>query len=551
MTCYSDFLRSKRIDAPSTGIADPPALSTKLFPFQRDITRWALRRGRAAIWADCGLGKGWMALEWARVVTEHTGRPVLILAPLAVSQQFAREGAKLGVNVTVCREGSDVREGINVVNYERIHKIDAGRFAGVVADESSILKDHTASTRNAIIEAFAHTRFKLSCTATPAPNDHIELGNHAEFLGVMSRVEMLSMFFVHDGGSTQDWRLKGHARKEFWRWISSWAVNIRFPSDLGYDDCDFRLPPLRMHEHVVQTDDAMARNAGMLFAYEANGLQEQRAARRGSLDERVKIAAEMVNASSEPWIVWCDLNAESEALTKAIPDAVQVTGSDSSDWKEMAAEWFIGNVCICGAKKGLPDTWQTPTNMTQCSRAKNAKTPTRGPRCKENSTLTTATSQDVSEGCCVQTATWDSASLETTQQNSNEPPCTCGHKSGRRVLVSKASIFGHGLNFQHCHNTAFVGISHSFEAWYQAIRRTYRFGQTQPVDCHVITSSAEGPVVANLKRKQADAESMATGMLEHMRDIQKANIKASTRTFDDYKPKVSMRIPSWVGQEDV
>lgn len=461
---YEAFLETKRITAPATGIASPPELSPKLFPFQRDITAWALRRGKAATFLDCGMGKSWIALEWSRVVHEHTGGDILIITPLAVAQQFKREGAKLGINVTVCREESDVCSGINVINYDRLHKIDPERFVGVVADESAILKDHTAATRNAIIEAFARTRFKLSCTATPAPNDHMELGNHAEFLGVMSRVEMLSMFFVHDGGSTQDWRLKGHARKEFWRWVSSWAVNIRYPSDLGYDDGDFRLPPLHVHEHVVQTDDAMVREAGMLFAYEANGLQEQRAARRGSLDARVKIAADMVNASSEPWLVWCDLNAESDALAKAIPDAVEVRGSDDAGVKEARMLGF-------------------------------------------------------SDG-------------------------------KHRVLVTKPSIAGHGMNWQHCHNTAFVGISHSFEAWYQAIRRTYRFGQTQPVECHVITSSAEGPVVANLKRKQADAESMAAGMLEHMRDVQKANIRAMSRTFDDYVPTVKMRIPTWVGRED-
>jgi hypothetical protein len=458
---YQEFLRKKRLEAPATGIQNPPSTSPKLFGFQSDIVAWALRRGRAAIWADCGLGKGWMALEWARVVTEHTNKPVIILAPLAVSQQFAREAAKLGSKVTVCREDSDVRDGINVINYERLHKIDVERFVGVVADESSILKDYTSSTRNALINSFARTPFKLSCTATPAPNDHIELGNHAEFLGVMSRVEMLSMFFVHDGGSTQDWRLKGHAKKEFWKWISSWAVNIRAPSDLGYSDDGFKLPPLSIHEHIVETDNEMARNAGMLFAFEARDLSEQRAARRGSLDARVKLAADIINATDEPWLVWCDLNAESEALTKAINGAVQVQGSDDADVKESRLLGFADK--------------------------------------------------------------------------------------NHRVLVTKPSIAGHGLNFQHCAHTVFVGVSHSFEAWYQAIRRTYRFGQTRPVQCHVITSSAEGAVVANLKRKQADADVMATGMLAHMRDVQRENIRSTTRTFDEYKPTVTMTIPDWVG----
>lgn len=462
---YEDFIASKRLVAPPCGIPDPPELSAKLFPFQADITRWALRRGRAAIWADCGLGKSWMALEWARVVHEHTGRNVLILTPLAVAQQFVTEGEKLGVKVKHCREASDVEPGINVTNYDRLHHFNPADFVGIVADESSILKDYTSATRNALIEAFAQTPYRLACTATPAPNDHMELGNHAEFLGVMTRTEMLAMFFTHDGGETQTWRLKGHAQDAFWRWVASWAVNIRKPSDLGYDDAGFILPPLTVHEQVVACGDEMAKRQGALFTVEARTLEEQRAARRASMPERVAAAERIVSAEpNEQWLVWCDLNDESGALAKALADAVEVRGSDTVEHKEDSLHGFA---------------------------------------------------------------------------------------QGRvRVLVSKPSIAGWGMNFQSCARVVFVGLSHSFEAWYQAIRRTYRFGQTRPVECYVVTSDAEGRVVANLKRKQADAEAMSAGMVEHTADITRAELRATSRDATEYKPTVRMRVPAWVGQEE-
>jgi hypothetical protein len=461
---YEEFIAGKRLVAAPVGIDKPPVLNPSLFEFQADITRWALRRGRAAIWADCGLGKSWMALEWARSVVAHTGGDVLILTPLAVAQQFVREGEKLGITVTHCRTKADLQRGINVTNYERLHHFDPKAFAGVVPDESSILKDYTSTTRNALIESFSHTPFRLACTATPAPNDHMELGNHAEFLGVMSRVEMLSMFFVHDGGDTAKWRLKGHAAGAFWRWVSSWAVSIRRPSDLGYDDAGFVLPPLNVIEHVVAAGADLARHQGTLFAVEARGLDEQRAARRASLPARVQRVAEIVNAEpAEPWIVWCDLNDESTALAAAIPGAVEVRGADTPEEKEERMARF-----------------------------------TRGEI---------------------------------------------------RVLVSKPSICGWGMNWQHCARTAFVGLSHSFEAWYQAIRRFYRFGQKRPVTCHVITSDAEGAVVASLRRKQADAESMSAGMLAGMGEIQRANVRAAGRDSCVYQPQAPISIPAWLEGE--
>lgn len=460
---YASFVASKRLVVPPAGIPEPPELSEKLFPFQRDIVRWALRRGRAAIWADCGLGKGWMALEWARVVSEHQDKPVLITAPLAVAQQFAREGERLGVPVRVCRDGADIGPGVNVANYERLHRFDASVFGGVVLDESSILKDFTSSTRNALIEAFGRTPFRLACSATPAPNDHVELGNHAEFLGVMSRMDMLSTFFCHDGGETQNWRLKGHARADFWKWLCSWACTIRKPSDLGYDDTAFVLPELRVHEHVVPVGAEFAKSAGVLFITDAEGIQAQRGARRSSLGARVTRAADIVNADPEQWICWCDLNAESSSLADAIPGAVEIRGDQPAEFKEQAIEDFVAG-----------------------------KT---------------------------------------------------------RVIVTKPSIAGMGLNLQCCARVAFVGLSNSFEAFYQAVRRNWRFGQTRPVDCHIIISDADGAVRLNLERKRDAAEQMATEMLVGMGDIQRATIRALERESIGYEPTKQMTIPAWLKTE--
>lgn len=461
---YEEFIRSKRATAPTCGIPDCGDLHDGLFPFQRDIVMWALRRGRAAIWADCGLGKTWMALEWAAKIHEHTGDRVLILTPLAVAAQFVDEGEKMGVAVTLCRDVSDLTDAINVTNYDRLDRFPADMFGAVILDESSILKDFTSKTRNAIISAFEATPYKLACTATPSPNDFTELGNHAEFLGVMSRVEMLSMFFVHDGGSTQDWRLKGHARDDFWEWLCSWAVAVRMPSDLGYDDDGFTLPPMSITHHVVDTNmDTLAKERGRLFVDTRMGLSDQRTARRISTVDRVAVAAAMVNESDDPWIVWCDMNDESSALTAAIDDAIEVRGSDTPESKEAAIRSFS--------------------------------------------------------------------------------------RGNERVIVTKPSICGWGVNWQHCAHVAFVGVSHSFEAWYQAIRRTYRFGQSRKVECHVITSSAEQGVIDNLKRKQRDAEEMVSQMTAIIGDGWKQAMAAS-RTQINYNPQHEMTIPAWVGEDD-
>jgi superfamily II DNA or RNA helicase len=448
---YRQFLADKAITSPLSGVTFEPVLREHLFPFQRDIVRWALKRGRAAIFADCGMGKTPMQLEWARVVAETQG-PVLILAPLAVAQQTVRECEKFYTDMSVYyhRAMPEVTRGITITNYEMLQHFDPSKFAGIVLDESSILKAYDGKTRTAIIEAFAQTPYRLACTATPAPNDYMELGNHAQFVGSMSRVEMLSMFFVHDGGETQQWRLKGHAEQDFWRWLASWAVMIRKPSDLGYDDGAFILPKLSLHEHVMHVEKA---TDGYLFALEAVTLQDRIAARRESVVDRVAECAALVNTSDQPWVVWCNLNSESEALRKAIPDAIEIRGSQSNEDKEAAILAFLDG--------------------------------------------------------------------------------------SARVLITKASMSGFGLNLQHCAHMAFVGLSDSWEQFYQAIRRCYRFGQVREVNAHLIIASTEGAVLKNIKDKDTAAGVMAESIVNHMRAEMRANIQTGTvRHMNQYEREV-------------
>ncbi len=460
---YEDFVAAKLSIVPPTG-CEPPAALPHLFPFQADLVRWALRRGRAAIFANTGLGKTRMQLAWAGHVHSVTGRDVLILAPLAVAQQTAAEGAVVGVPVTVCREPGDVRPGVNVTNYDRIHRFDPGAFGAVVLDESSCIKHHDTKTLATLLESFRGTPYKLACTATPAPNDWTELGTHAEFLGICTRSEMLAEFFCHDGGDTQTWRLKGHARDVFWRWVASWGAMVSHPRDLGYDGAGYDLPALAVHEHMVRMDEDQARDAGLLFVREAASLMERREARKASLSARVSACADVVAAEpSDAWIVWCDLNAESDALASAIPGAVEIRGSMDPDEKESALDGFA--------------------------------------------------SGDI------------------------------------RVLVTKPSIAGFGLNWQHCARMAFVGVTDSWEAYYQAVRRCWRFGQSRPVDVHVFASEAEGSVVANLKRKEADAAELAASLSAETGEAVRASVRGLERQSNPYRPNVPMTVPSWVQTE--
>ena len=444
-----DMVQWEGIDADLRGYA--------LFPHQRDLTAWALRRGKAAIFADTGLGKMRMAIAWADMVRNHSGQPVMILCPLAVAQQFVAEGLLMGIRVDHVREESDVTGGINITNYDRLHKFDMSIFGGVALDESSCIKSHASKTLAMLMDAFRATPYKLCCTATPSPNDWTELGTHAEFLGVRSRSEMLAEFFVHDGGDTSVWRLKGHARAVFWKWVASWGAMIRSPADLGYDASAYELPPLTIHQHTVEIEHNPEHG---LFALEAQTLTERRQARRDSMDARVKACADLVNASDEPWIVWCDLNAEGDALRDAIPDAVEIRGSDDAEVKERRLiEFADGKI---------------------------------------------------------------------------------------RALITKPSIAGFGLNWQHCARMAFVGVTDSFEAYYQALRRCWRFGQTRDVHVHIFASELEGSVIANLARKERDALAMSDAMSAETHDAVMSAVRGSTRQSNPYHPTQRIALPDFL-----
>lgn len=455
---YIAFLNSKKQTYQSSGMTvEISELNSKLFDFQQDVVRWALAKGKAALFLSTGLGKTFQELEWANLVYKKTGQNVLILAPLAVAQQTAREANKFGIQVTVCRTQSDVQPGINVTNYEMLERFDTSLFGGVVLDESSILKSFTSKTRTQIIESFKSTPYKLACTATPAPNDYMELGNHAEFLGVMSRTEMLAKFFVHDGAETAKWRIKGHAESVFWTWVASWAIMMQKPSDLGYKAEGYDLPDLTVHQVTVDDAETHAKLAAIKEAKRNKNfgvnLEEQRILRRSSIESRCHAAADIVNGSpGKQWVVWCDLNDESSLLASLIADSVEVVGSDKSEFKEQTfADFTSGKV---------------------------------------------------------------------------------------RVLVTKPSIAGFGMNWQNCRNTVFVGLSYSFEAYYQAVRRFWRYGQTEPVDAYVVTSSSEGHVVAAINDKEIRFNEMLKGMIASTQQIQKANINATLRERDEYKTEV-------------
>ena len=443
MDSYAAFLRRKRLAQKPCGF-EPDELNQHLFEFQKDIVSWACRKGRAAIFADCGMGKTIMQLSWADQIVKHDGGMVLIVAPLAVAAQTCREGEQFGIAVTRCRTSKDLQPGINITNYEMLQHFEGIDFQGVVLDESSILKSYSGAIRNQIIAMFKFTPYKLACTATPAPNDYMELGNHSEFLGVMDRTEMLAMFFIHDGGETSKWRLKGHASGIFWDWVASWACMVTKPSDLGYEDGGFQLPPLNIN--VNRIDSGLSQE-GRLFPVSEITLSEQQKSRRNTVEIKGNSIAEIVNGSKDAWLIWCDLNAESEFLANAIPDAVEVKGADSSEWKEDAM---------------------------------------------------------------------------------------IGFADGKyRVIVTKPSIAGFGMNWQHCHKIAFCGMSHSYEQFYQAVRRCWRFGQKSPVDVEVFVTDLEESIVENVLRKKDDSEGMRVEMLSRTSRI-KDDMDKTTRDESAY-----------------
>jgi hypothetical protein len=457
LDAYQTFLARKAVTDPATGMREVPSLPDAMFPFQRDIVSWALRRGRAAIFAGTGLGKSFMELAWGRTVADQSpGAMVLLLAPLAVSAQLLREADKFGVPARLVRTQDDCAPGINITNYQKLEHFDLTQFLGVILDEASILKSSDGHYKAMLIAACASVPFRLSATATPAPNDFMELGNQADFLGVMSHTDMLATFFAHDGGETQKWRLKGHAENEFWKWMASWSVMLRKPSDLGYDDTGYDLLPLHRHSHVVASEGP---TNGMLFAMQAETLQERIGARRETVGDRVAKAID-ITPDDRPFVWWCQRNDESEMLARAIPGAVETKGSDPDDVKERKLLDFV---------------------------------------------------------------------------------------EGRtRVLITKPKVAGFGMNFQCCADTGFVGLNDSFEEVYQAVRRFWRFGQTKPVNAHFISADIEGAVMANLARKEADADRMAAGMIQHMGDLSSMAVRGSLRDTPDYNPQQSISLPHWL-----
>lgn len=451
---YSEFLKTKEFKHIEAGfVADNSKMPELIKPFQRDLVSWACRRGRAAIFADTGLGKTLMQLSWANQVTNYTKKPVLVLAPLCVAQQAVREGKKFGIESKYIRNNECNLKNIIVTNYEMLKNFNPDDFGGIVLDESSILKGMQGRLRQFITDFASSIPYRLSCTATPSPNDFMELGTQSEFLGVMSQVEMLATFFIHDGADTSKWRLKGHGRKRFWEWLATWAAVIRNPSDLGYEDSGYTLPKLNMFEHIVETDPD-----GDLFVQIAQGLQERNQARRESVELRSKKAAEIMN-NWDCGIAWCNLNDESELIAQ-----------------------LSGGVEISGSQK---------------------------PEVKEKNILDFTDSEI-------------------------------------KKIVTKPKIAGFGLNWQHCNKMVFVGLSDSFESFYQAVRRCYRFGQTKQVEVHIVISDREGAVLDNIKRKQEQHEQMSKEMVKIMRDLTIAEVRGITVEKAEYNPKKNIQLPKFL-----
>jgi hypothetical protein len=450
---YLAFLASKRAVAPQAGVAVVPSLLAALKPHQRDCVEFGLRVGRWACFLDTGLGKTLVQLEWARHAADATNGRALILTPLAVARQIEREAARFGIPARVIRDQAAAADGVNICNYDRLDHLNPAAFGAVALDESSILKSFTGATTRALISAFAGTPFRMCATATPAPNDHMELGQHAEFLGVMTGNEMLSRFFINDASTaSQQWRLKRHAERGFWDWMCSWARMAETPADLGHDASEYVLPPFRVHRHKAAGD--VRAPAGALFAGDVSATTMFEV-KRQTAEARAQMCAELVPAD-RPCLIWCDTDNEANALAAAIPEAIEVRGSMTAEKKEAALA-------------------------------------------------------DFSEGRA-------------------------------RILITKPSIAGFGMNWQHCATMIFAGRTFSYEAWYQAVRRCWRFGQTKPVDCHLIVAEGEEQIGRVIDRKAGDHAAMKRAMAEAMR----RDRAEEARTRVPYQPKMKASLPSWL-----
>jgi hypothetical protein len=451
---YTEFISSKQRRPKSFGF-EPDQLNNHLKDFQRKIVDWAVKRGRAAIFADCGLGKTLMQLEWANQICKHTGGRVVLHCPVGVRRQTLQEASKFCIDSEVVMADSmdQVGDAISLVNYEKLHKIDTSKFVGVVLDESSILKNFTGKIKRQLIECWSHVNYKLACTATPAPNDYMELGNHADFLGIMPSNEMLSRWFINDTMKAGGYRLKGHAQDDFWDWISTWAVCIAKPSDIGCSDDGYDLPELIEHVHVVSDEDAEVAEGFLFnnFALSATNVHRQK---KTTASIRAAKVADLVASEPGPWLIWCDTDYEADELKDAIEDAVEVRGSDKRKEEK-----------LLGFANGEFD-----------------------------------------------------------------------------VLVTKPKIAGMGMNYQHCKNVAFVGLSYSFEAYYQGVRRCWRFGQKNPVHVHLVESDGESALRRATMEKQAKFKQMQIGMSEAVKDMQVSDeLKRET-----YLPEKEIEVPEWL-----
>ena len=638
---YDELLSRKAVKAPKVGMADVPELGGHLFPHQRDTVDFLLKAGRGAAFLDTGMGKTACELEYGRVVVEETNRPVLMLAPLAVGKQHQREADRFGVDAMVIRDPSEIDGArIYITNYERIHLFDRSLFAGLILDESSIVKSFTGKTSRALIEFGEDMRWKLAATATPAPNDHMELGQHSMFVGAMSSSEMLARWFIADQTEMGRYRLKRHGIKPFWSWVASWARCVGKPSDLGYSDAGFDLPDLEIIKHIVETDMTQGAD-GMLFRIPDTSATSIHKEKRITSAARAEKIASLVNAEpDEDWVIWVETDYDADSIMALLPNAIEVRGSDSSEHKEMAVEWFCGlgdygfefpskaKKCqtkttsktttgkietsdsknqnsgqsqtkitaetICestqeqtqiNSEKRLSSELNTTGNVgkntppiSNIGKEKNGKFPntsettlkndsqteskstesrlkttegsspnkaafaqsadqlTPGAQSESGFILTIATPPELSEGFCAQTAIKALANSKTIRSYSNGQPRTSG-----KILVSKPSIFGFGLNLQHCARTAFVGLSFSYEMFYQAIRRFWRFGQKRPVMCHIALAETETAIWNTIQRKKADHEKMKIEMFEAMRrEVITKVVKQA------YEPRMVASLPAWL-----
>jgi len=457
LSSYYDFLRAKRRAAKVRGLSAVPELHPDMFGYQRDVTEFLLEVGCGAAFGDTGLGKSFISLEWGRVISEHTNRPVLMLAPLAVGPQHEREAQRFGLPARYVRTPDAISgPGVWITNYERLHLFDASPFAGLILDESSIVKSFTGKTSRALIEFATHVPYVLAATATPAPNDHMELGQHSALLKVMPSNEMLARWFTADQSEMGKYRLKRYGVEDFWAWVASWARMFGSPSDLGHSDEDFALPELRVDLHFVDSDITSGRGDGELFRVVDTSATRIHSEKRRTAPARALRIAELVALEpSESWCIWCDTDYEADALMAMIPEAVEVRGSHPADLKERRLI-------------------------------------------------------DFSEG-------------------------------RERVIVTKPSIAGFGLNWQHCARVAFVGVSFSYESYYQAIRRFWRFGQLRPVHVHVAMADTEAVIWNTIQRKAADHAEMKRAMHAAMKEAtQEYGVKLH------YQPRQPARIPQWV-----